>query len=519
MTVSIPIIDVFAGPGGLGEGFSSFGRAKGKRYFKIGVSIEKEESAHKTLLLRSFFRQFPYNEVPPDYYSFLRGDILIEDLYDRHPNQYEAAKREAVQLELGTGKECDEQLDRLISSAISGHDKWVLIGGPPCQAYSLIGRSRNSVKKNYTLEGDEKSILYLEYLRIIAKHQPPVFVMENVKGLLSAKSQGNSMFEGILSDLQEPAGVFSGFENKKNYRYRIFSLVKRPTKRPDKSGTSHLPEDYIVKCENYGIPQARHRVILLGIREDFAAILPEILKAESPANTEDVLHGLPKLRSGLSRETDSLEAWRQRISGIAEQPWIKDVAEKYGPDLYSRLMNVLTSPSHFHENRGDDVFVSCTPVVNERFKEWYLDSRLHGVCNHSTRGHIFDDIQRYLFASCYAEQERISPKLHDYPPELMPKHLNAMSGHFADRFRVQVYGRPSTTVTSHISKDGHYYIHPDPQQCRSLTVREAARLQTFPDNYFFCGNRTQQYVQVGNAVPPLLAHKIAEIVYAFLTQV
>jgi DNA (cytosine-5)-methyltransferase 1 len=515
----IPIIDVFAGPGGLGEGFSALGRTEGKQYFKIGVSVEKEESAHSTLELRSFFRQFPFNEVPDDYYSFLRGKISRDELFNRHPIQKKAAKKEAWCDALGSGAEFDAKLDQRISSVIAGHDKWILIGGPPCQAYSVMGRSRNSGKENYRPEDDEKNLLYVEYLRILAKHQPPMFVMENVKGLLSAKVQGSSMFEAILSDLQDPAAVFSRFSNKKNYKYRICSLVKRPQKRHEESGTSHLPEDYIVKCEQYGIPQARHRVILLGIREDLASFLPNVLKTENPVYTESVLNGLPELRSGLSRENDSQEAWLQRVASIAEKQWVKSSVEKFGLDFYNRLMAVLNSPVHAFHNRGHDIFVPCKPTISEQLQLWYLDSRINGVCNHSTRGHIFDDIQRYMFASCFAQHNGTSARLLEYPPELLPNHKNATSGHFNDRFRVQAYGRPSSTITSHISKDGHYYIHPDPRQCRSLTVREAARLQTFPDNYFFCGNRTQQYVQVGNAVPPLLAFKIAEIVHDFLKRV
>ena len=139
------------------------------------------------------------------------------------------------------------------------------------------------------------------------------------------------------------------------------------------------------------------------------------------------------------------------------------------------------------------------------YKEWFYDRKLKGVINHSTRSHIRGDLHRYLFVSAFGLVQRRSPTLRDFPRQLLPAHSNVRralgGGNFADRFRVQLYDRPSTMITSHISKDGHYYVHPDPSQCRSLTVREAARLQTFPDNYFFTGGRTGQYVQVGTWSP------------------
>lgn len=151
--------------------------------------------------------------------------------------------------------------------------------------------------------------------------------------------------------------------------------------------------------------------------------------------------------------------------------------------------------------------------VNDGLMQWIERPELRALAQHETRGHMVSDLGRYLFAAVYGQEYGSSPKAEDFPVSLVPNHKNWHTGMFSDRFRVQIAGEPSTTVTSHISKDGHYFIHPDPMQCRSLTVREAARLQTFPDDYLFMGNRTEQYVQVGNAVPPFLARQIAALIH------
>ncbi len=506
MQTPIPIIDIFAGPGGLGEGFSASKSEHGKPIFKIKLSIEKDEFAHRTLELRAFFRQFGGNQVPSGYYEYLKGKISKEALFTKYPKEAAQAQNETWLAELGVTS--NDLIDTRIRAALNGSSNWILIGGPPCQAYSLVGRSRMRGVNKDKYEQDPRHFLYKEYLRILAIHQPPVFVMENVKGLLSAKVKQQNTFDLILADLQDPI-LATQNKSRHTLSYKLFSISK---KRDGTLGETK-PEDFIVHSEDYGIPQARHRIIILGIRSDVYQSDPATLKKIEQVFIEDVIGDLPKLRSGLSKEEDSAKEWKNAVKSITNANWLQSI------DLQGEIISALTKVGA-SLSRGAAYIPS--PFVPKKHKDWYIDNTLSGVCNHETRGHIRKDLHRYFFAAIFARVNGRSPTLNDFPKALLPNHENveeAINGSkFNDRFRVQVRGKPSTTVVSHISKDGHYYIHYDPSQCRSLTVREAARLQTFPDNYFFEGNRTQQYHQVGNAVPPLLAIKIAEVVYDVLNK-
>jgi len=509
----IPVIDVFAGPGGLGEGFSAF--KEGDVYpFRIRLSVEKDRRAWETLSLRSFFRQFRANglRVPDEYYDHVTApkSYTRHDLFKKFPEQAKAAAEEATCAQLGDSA-ADAEIQKAISKRLKGHNRWVLIGGPPCQAYSLAGRSRNA--QNDKFEDDERHFLYREYLKIIARHWPSVFVMENVKGMLSAKVKGKSIFPAICRDLKNPGRAV---DTARTHQYRIFSLSVEGG-----SGGPHS-SDFVVRTEDYGIPQARHRVILLGIRQDLIdgdTAVPVLEPADKQCLIESVLT-LPKLRSGLSRSAsmaDSWENWQLCVSQALAADWIDDVS----PAVCVRMTEaVLALQGRQRELSQISAGRGRVPSVEAN---WFWDDRLTVALNHEARSHRDDDLHRYLFASCFAAENGRAPSLRDFPTDLLPDHANAAEAaaegsQFADRFRVQCKGRPATTITCHISKDGHYYIHPDPIQCRSLTVREAARIQTFPDNYFFCGPRTSQYHQVGNAVPPLLARSIARIVHGVLKE-
>lgn len=521
----IPVIDLFAGPGGLGEGFSVLPDASGGRAFDLRLSVEKDQFAHQTLELRSFFRQFPPERVPEKYYNLIRsGDPETfaekkEALFRQFPEEGARAAKEAWKATLGEVPVA--VLDKRIRAEIGNNRNWVLIGGPPCQAYSVVGRARNGGVD----ENDHRVYLYKEYLRIIAKHKPAVFVMENVKGLLSAKLNGCSIFDMILRDLRKPSDVLPGTACP---QYRVFSLSSKPVDYDPSTGNPVYKKDtdYLIEAEKYGIPQKRHRVILLGIREDLKVANVPVLEESDPVSLSDVIGDLPRIRSGLFRKiTSQVEDADGRVR--FEYEMLEDNNNNWRR-IYSELRKEVFSINGFSRNfqgnklvppgsRGGE-FIKTPDGARkpEKLSEWYFDERLGGVCNHVSRAHLDEDLKRYFFASSFLKIHGRSPLLHDYPPLLLPRHKNAKSGKFADRFRAQNPDQPATTITSHISKDGHYFIHYDPVQCRSLTVREAARVQTFPDNYFFCGSRTTQYTQVGNAVPPYLAYQIAGIVRRLL---
>jgi DNA (cytosine-5)-methyltransferase 1 len=507
---SIPILDLFAGPGGLGEGFSAFVPPDRSSGFRIALSIEMEYWAHQTLALRSFFHHFPQGEVPPEYYSHLRGEITRNELFGSFPPAAETARRQAWRAELGSTDPLE--VDRRIRLALRPGDRWVLCGGPPCQAFSIVGRSRNGGIS----DTDHRVYLYRQYLRILSVHEPPVFIMENVKGLLSSQVKGNEIFEQMLDDLRHPAGV-AKVRGKSGARYSLYSLVARDAANVHRP---YEPSDFVVKCEDYGIPQCRHRVIILGVREDLAHPAMPVLEPHANCiNTRNVLRGLPRVRSGLSRSEDGQLQWQSALSEILSADFMRSRRNGDERLLRERVLQILSTTRSFQAGRGAE-FIAYPSNADYR-PDWFLDPAIGGVCNHTSRPHMMSDLHRYLFAACYARVYGRSPELKDFPAELHPDHANlkqALSkGYFDDRFRVQMSDRPATTITSHISKDGHYFIHYDETQCRSLTVREAARLQTFPDNYYFCGPRTHQYRQVGNAVPPLLARQIASLVARILS--
>ena len=526
--MTVPVIDLFAGPGGLGEGFSRSSKAR----FEIAVSIEKDPSASLTLRLRAAHRAL--HRMRPDNSTWQLWDSMVEktpwnELFGKltsSGNEHiraacEHAHGEVWNFEMGplnrerVSGEVRKRLSPYLKEGGELPDNLVLIGGPPCQAYSHVGRARNRGNTEYRPEDDQRHFLYLEYLQVISEFRPAIFVMENVKGILSSKVSDRQIFYSIMSDLRRPGRSEA---SDLGPEYVLVSLSHGATK----DTPAPEPEDFIVEAERYGVPQARHRVIVCGIRRDVFDRISEApaLVRQPPTSVGDVIADLPELRPMLSRRGQGMK-W----SEVFELPMLKEAICELSSDPENKVRmevaSLMSRLSGLHRLCADP----GTGAERRRYRfgsmskleKWFRDRVPEVLSNHETKSHMPSDLLRYFFVAAYGRKANASPRLDDFPRVLLPEHKNIDKENpgatiFKDRFRVQLETGPSMTVTSHMSKDGHAFIHYNPLQCRSLTVREAARLQTFPDSYVFLGNKTSQYTQVGNAVPPYLAMQIADVV-------
>lgn len=493
----------------IGEGFASFVE-NGHAPFHIGISVEKEASAHRTLTLRAFLREYRarHDALPKEFVEFHAGLVPEPDWAAVDADAWRRASAEARCLELGTGAAA-EAIEGAITKLPSESDDTVLIGGPPCQAYSLVGRARAKGNRDYVPEKDERHYLFREYIRVLDRLRPAAFVMENVKGMLSSTVESRLVFELLMEDLSS-----LGTEHGHFYELRAIRVENGKVSLEE----ARKPSDFVVRAEDFGVPQRRHRVIIVGLRSDLVARATQatVDAPETVRTVDEAIGSLPALRSGLSRAGDGAEEWHGAVVDAAS--FLADIhcgrSNREMREIFTGLAR--RSSKGLPSERSSFDLSGNYGNSNDDLVRWLERPELRTVAQHETRGHMTSDLGRYMFAAVFGKVRGYSPKAADFPLALSPDHRNWHTGAFADRFRVQLAHEPSTTVTSHISKDGHYFIHPDPDQCRSLTVREAARLQTFPDDYLFLGNRTQQYVQVGNAVPPFLARQIARLLRASL---
>lgn len=415
MNEPITYIDLFAGAGGLSEGFHRAG-------YEDIAHVEMDPKACDTLLTRQAYHILA--ELGPKYKriytDYLKGKITKEELYDLTPN-FEKGKV----INAAISKATVDEIFNKIESLLKGRQVDLIIGGPPCQAYSLAGRSR--VGKE-AMEIDPRASLYLEYAKFLERFKPSIFVFENVAGLLSFKN--GSMLETMREEFKRVG----------------YTIDFQPWIASD-----------------YGVLQERKRLIIIGWKTGLPISYPQMPAKKIKQHTiSDILMDLPSIKSG---------------EGVIK----------------------------------NGVYSEVESVTSKQYLKNSLIKNTNGVLTwHIARPQSQQDVEIYKW---YIEKSKPNVPRPSYKelPARLRTHKNLDS--FNDRFKV-VLGEyhASQTVVAHICKDGHYYIHPDIQQARSLTVREAARLQSFPDDYFFEGARTAAFKQIGNAVPPLLAQEIAKTI-------
>lgn len=405
------VIDLFAGAGGLSEGFVQAG-------FVPIAHVEMDKDACNTLKTRSCYHYLRNHGQQDVYYSYLKGEITRDELYNKVP-------KNVIDTVINVTISDDTINDTFIKirQLANGRKIDMIIGGPPCQAYSLLGRHRKA------MEDDPRTKLYLQYGKFLKEFKPMGFVFENVPGLLSAKKGEH------FQNLQD---YFDELGYKVHYK--------------------------MLDASDYGVLQVRRRIILVGWRKENDLGYPAIEQKRASAVINDILNDLPKLKAG---EVKKVAKYRAPSNSYLEESGIRSEEDKFVTENISRPVN-----------ENDANIYACS------IKLW--------------------------------DKKHIRVKYTDLPKEYKTqKNENS----FLDRFKV-VNGQGFVhTVVAHLAKDGHYYIHPSLDDCRSISVREAARMQSFPDNFYFEGSRSAMFKQIGNAVPPLMAKSIAESINKLLWQI
>ena len=394
----IKFIDLFAGAGGLSEGFVKAG-------FTPIAHVEMNKDACDTLRTRTAFHWLKEKGREEEYYDYLKGTITRDELWNKIPDHL---------IKSVINKEISEDTLPIIFEQIDaelGTKKVdLVIGGPPCQAYSVAGR----VRKDMT--NDPRNHLYKHYVEFLKKYQPKMFVFENVPGILSAKNG--------------------------EYLQLIFDAVREAGYKLDKQ---------VLNARDFGVLQDRKRVIIIGWRNDLNLEYPEFKKMEMQFQiAKHLFSDLPKIKSGQGN---------------------------WGVSKYTKRTN------EYLEFSG-------------------IRKEIDFTTQHISRFNNENDLEIYRIAvdKWVNQGKRLN---YGELPERLIKHNNVKT--FTNRFQVVNHEGVSHTVVAHICADGHYYIHPDIHQNRSITVREAARIQSFPDDYFFESSRTAAFKQIGNAVPVLMA--------------